>query len=385
MGSPKNARKNAASGKSKPRSKPIRKADKEVPGILSSNPDKDNQQSSGIPEETDPVLMKVGKALQVLQKCDDFSSEESCKAFETITIESVDESKRQAMGDYLAGIGYANLYVSVMEWLKGMEVASDKDGSDDFKFIGEMMGGYWNLSDGSPLLCRRLGECGVIDLIFEDLKDTDIAIMAVNQLKKEKKRHHLFAKLGILHNCIRLVPDNRAVYRQAGAVKVLTQFVQAEKVAVYVKTICLLILAYIVDETESEKLATNETGGCMNFLISLLQKALRSETKRYGGFTTFELLEGIHYLSMNDANKVIAVKGGCLVLMKRMLEEGCEEKVQLLAARGVWRLAFVSENKKIIREDRELINGLYTHLIYFNTNVKKDTISVCMMHWSNIQ
>ncbi|XP_072031673.1 uncharacterized protein [Amphiura filiformis] len=302
---------------------------------------------------------RLNVALKFLQACDDYSSQESLEAFETITFESVEETGREDVGDHLARNGYAELYVSVMKWVNEQKPKDNgEEGDDDFKFIGEMMGGYWNFSDGSPLLCQRFGECGVIDLLFQDLQDTNVAMMAVNQLKNNKKKHHLFAKLGILHNCIRLHADNRVIYRKANAVRLLTNFLQAPKVAVYVKTICLLIVAYIVDETESEKLASSNTGGCVNFLISLLRKALSAENQRYGGFTALELLEGINHLAMNDSNKVKTVEGGCLALMTLMMSEGRDEKEQLLAARAVWRLSFVAANKKIIQDDQALMNAL---------------------------
>ncbi len=301
---------------------------------------------------------KLGRALKALQQCGDYSSEECYQAFESITIESIDESKRTVLGDYLAKNGYARIYVSVTKWLQDQNPKEDSEtGQDDYKFVAEMMGGYWNFTDGSSLLCQRFGQCGAIELLLQDLQDIDVAIMAVKQLKKEKKKHHLFAKLGILHNCIRLHKDNRVIYRKANAVQLLTNFVQGNQVAVYVKTICLLILAYIVDETESEKLASSNTGGCVNFLISLLKKALSAENQRYGGFTAFELLEGINNLAMNDANKVKTAQGGCLAFVTMMMSEGRSEEEQLLAAKTVWRLSFVPVNKKIIREDQAVMKG----------------------------
>ena len=62
---------------------------------------------------------------------------------------------------------------------------------------------------------------------------------------------------------------------------------------VLIKTTSLVILAYVVDETESDKLATTGTDGCVNFLIFRLKAALHSRVHRAGGFTAAGLLEGM--------------------------------------------------------------------------------------------
>lgn len=305
--------------------------------------------------EIETKKKNVSAAVKFLQECEDLSSQKSFEAFESITLASIDESRRQVLGDYLAGLGYAELYLTVIQWLRSYK--SSDEGLKEPKFVAEMMGGYWNFSDGSSMLCQRFGKSGVTAVLIEQLTDVEEAKIAVKQLKETRIRHHLFAKLGILHNCIRLCSDNRPVYRKANAVSILTNFVQAQNVAVYVKTICLLILAYIVDETESEKLASSGAVGCLSFLINLLRKALGSDKQRYGGFSTCELLEGIHHLSLNDTNKVKAVASGCLSLMTLMMRPGYSEDGQLLAARCVWRLAFAPSNKIVIQEDTRLLKG----------------------------
>ena len=64
-------------------------------------------------------------------------------------------------------------------------------------------------------------------------------------------------------------------------------------VKVLIKTTSLVILAYVVDETESDKLATTGADGCVNFLIFRLKAALHSRVHRAGGFTAAGLLEGM--------------------------------------------------------------------------------------------
>ncbi len=128
-----------------------------------------------------------------------------------------------------------------------------------------------------------------------------------------------------------------------------------------IKTTSLVTLAYVLDESESDKLATTGTDGCVNFLIFRLKAALHSRIHRAGGFTAAGLLEGMIHLMASDHNKVKIMEQGAVPLILRMLKRK-EKKAfsveeQVLAATAIWKFAFIDSNRKTLKRDPDVIDG----------------------------
>ncbi len=136
-----------------------------------------------------------------------------------------------------------------------------------------------------------------------------------------------------------------------------------------VKIPSLVILAHVVDDTESDKLATTGADGVVNFLIFRLKAALHSRLHRAGGFSAEGLLQGMIHLMASDVNKAKVMEQGALPLILRMLKRAekkpFSEEEQVLAATAIWKLAFIESNREILRADSEVIDGrlAYKHLL----------------------
>ena len=75
-------------------------------------------------------------------------------------------------------------------------------------------------------------------------------------------------------------------------------------------------------------------------------------------YSTFEVLQGLNQLAINDWNKLLIVElGGIDVLERILMEEGSSNEEKLWAARGIWQLAFKEENKVKIRQRTTLLHS----------------------------
>ena len=137
------------------------------------------------------------------------------------------------------------------------------------------------------------------------------------------------------------------------------------------KTTSLIILAYLVDETQCETLATTGTDGCVNFLIFRLKAALHSRIHRAGGFSAAGILEGMIHLMASDVNKVKVMEQGALIVIVRMLQSRRYNdplidlyREQILAATAIWKLAFIDANRMILRNDSDVIQSKISFSAY---------------------
>ncbi|XP_072051598.1 uncharacterized protein [Amphiura filiformis] len=101
----------------------------------------------------------------------------------------------------------------------------------------------------------------------------------------------------------------------------------------------LMILAYIVDESESSVLATSDGG--VASLVEILQIRTKNSCDEVSVLSAREILDCLNHLAINDSNKLEIEKQGGIPLIVRMLQDDFDEEDQCVAAEAVWNLAFV--------------------------------------------
>ncbi len=153
---------------------------------------------------------------------------------------------------------------------------------------------------------------------------------------------------GILHNAIYKCTDNRDVYRRGRAVEDLSDYLKSDNDLV--KIYSLLIMAYVINESESSIIATTEDG--IAKLVHLLQEAVKvSEHKALAEstmvFSAFEILDCLNHLAINDDIKREIEKQGGVPVIVRMLEDDFTEEEQDVAARTLWNLSFIESIRNI--------------------------------------
>ena len=173
-------------------------------------------------------------------------------------------------------------------------------------------------------------------------------------LEDENKLYLVKAYLGMLHNTVRLCSDSRKLFRAANGVNVLRFYLKSDNGLV--KTKAYLILSYIINETENDVI--NATDENIEFIVGILSEALQSEnhfSKTYA-FWASEIVCGLNHLAVNDSNKVRICNHGALALYFQLLRgENVEE--QNLGVAGLWILSFNDENKYLIRDNTDYMNG----------------------------
>lgn len=107
-----------------------------------------------------------------------------------------------------------------------------------------------------------------------------------------------------------------------------------------------MVFSCIASDNDSEILGTD----VVVFLLDLLKKAvaLADHTysvsdQRYDYFVEFsatELLECLHYVVVNDANKRLVLKNNGIPVITRMLQSEFTDTEQHAAAKTLWNLSF---------------------------------------------
>ena len=283
----------------------------------------------------DEVLSNVRKAVKFLKETTDYSTKDVENAIDVLRrARNIDKIKvtKEARDN-----GLAKQYVKIVQSLEVYFTSPDKSkqGAENLEQFLRTFGNYCNRC---PDLGIDLAKHGGVDYIVPLLK----------KLNKEKKNTWLNQRMGgllsCLYNSIRHgeCSVNRSAYRKVGAVAVLKKLLETSS-----KTQCLLILAYIVDEGESEILGKDKK--TVVFLVDLLKKAAKSKdhsvTVDDGDNTTStyaltEVANGLSHLIINDANKKVVFGSGGVPVINSMLTSGFNAEEQTLAAKMLWSLSF---------------------------------------------
>ena len=287
------------------------------------------------------LIPEIDKALQYLKTCEDFTSYDATESFKVLRKASEGSSCR-AVGMHLIGEGFGQLFVKMWNSLCGY-LDREKWRQRGYINLLLMTACYFNYTDNCSELGVELSKNGCIRLLLAGL---DKIKMYFNQESDFEVAHKFGSIFGILHNSIRLCSGNREIYRNAGAVDILQEYLKQS--SVLVSTRALMILAYIVKESESDILAKSKVG--VATLVQLLQEAVKSSDHRAKihhnmnsyGFSAFELLDCLNHLAVNDDNKRAIDQQGGIPVIIRMLEDDFSEEDQCVAAEALWNLAFIN-------------------------------------------
>jgi len=196
----------------------------------------------------------------------------------------------------------------------------------------------------------------IAELADTRLLDADLA--------SDPDRHYLVkAYLGILHNMVRMCADSRQVFRSAGAVAVLQQYLQRPQGLV--RTKAYLILSYIVNEHENDII--NATDENIAYIVHILQTAVSSENhfSQLHAFWASEIACGLNHLAVNDGNKQRLGILGAIDSYVQLLRDGNGEE-RGLAAAGLWILSFNAQNRQIMLESPDCLQGT---LLYYQMSL----------------
>ena len=266
--------------------------------------------------QLEKLVPKVQDAIETLIDCKDYTSAESVDAFEFLSTLCPTATIRRRLADEVVKLEGGRLFPLVWKQLKDASDASKGDEHQTFFLtILRMMKAFFaNFTDASPQLCQQLGQYEAFKLLFEEFSTY---YQVVEELEDEMKKDQFNTSLVILHNCIRQWNDNKALYRKADAVELLTKYVRSNHPLAN-KTKCLLTLSYIVNEEENGNLATQNC--CVTHLLDLLKKAVATPDHRIDDgdaeFSVAELLDGVYRIAANDANKVCCMKQEQIGLFK---------------------------------------------------------------------
>lgn len=170
-----------------------------------------------------------------------------------------------------------------------VEAEPELDLSDGMKNLRSVITLTWNATDKSPLLCEQCIRRGVISMLLQLLESPHLAVA---ELHDKSRLFVVKGSLGILSSIVRSCDDDATheVYRSAGAVKALQQFLRCSLLAVRTKS--LIILSYIATESENDVIHASDKN--LIFAVKMLQSALESDnhySSKYG-YWAIEIVSG---------------------------------------------------------------------------------------------
>ncbi|XP_072050151.1 uncharacterized protein [Amphiura filiformis] len=290
-----------------------------------------------IPEQLSPIMAKLeevkqalDKALQYLKTCDDYTTTKAKMSFIKIVNAHKDEDdvSNKQIALHLIDQGYGQLFPRIWNGLCGF-LEKEKWKDNGYKNLRYMLGGYHTYGKCCPELAAELGKNGSIPLLFAGLGKLEIYF-------DDEEELHVFITR-ILFFSISQCSRNRKIYQDANAFAICKKYLKSKNRVVSFNS--MLILAYVVDESESGILATSDGG--IARLVELLQEAIKSSDHKCLGSTAREYLDCLNHLAMNDNNKLEIEKEGGIPAIVRMLQDEFDEEDHCVAAEAVWNLAFV--------------------------------------------
>ena len=256
-------------------------------------------------------------------------------------------------------------------WNKGdmLQKIEDTDQSKElrhettqmFTFYDELLLSALNFTDESDYFCLQMEDDVCLFLIV----DWFLHLVESNMPMNEYVDVMMFHAMNILYNACRRVPSLAPNHHRA--VPALQKFGESEETLT--QTIAFTTLARLVKKEEADKLSTNYT--CIVSLLSLLKKCLynhdhtaditRNSSKKnvLTGITIHaeELVQSLSDLAINDTNKRLIVENGGIQILAKLLQPDCSVEEKTTATKGIWRLAFLKENKEKLRKGQGIIDS----------------------------
>ena len=239
-----------------------------------------------------------------------------------------------------------------------------------FRFYFELLRSGWNFTDTSAYFCLQMEEDGCLSLIVDWLLHLVESDKAMNKWVEDI----LIKAMSILCNACRKVPS--LAPRHHRAVPALQTFGESEESATQIKA--FTTLGKLVKKEEADKLSTNYT--CIVLLLSLLSKCLSNpeheaklvrqsqHNKEMIILCAEELVQSVDDLAINDNNKRLIVEKGGIPILAKLLQRDCSVKEKTSAANGIWRLAFLKENKGKLQKEQGIICSKFTFSTFFHNH-----------------
>ena len=332
---------------------------------------KDNETS--MENQYEQAKTEIDALLQYLKSCDNYSTKAAmlqlAKLGEASDIsKTLNDEYTVKLADHLINKEFAQLFVKIVTSLQD----DDNNGSDDERHKGQCL-------DHIKVACIHL-TCGpgFNPFRLELVHHGAIALLlgSMNTSSERQTDSEVISTIEtllILDNCVNC-PDSivRTTYRKANAVPILMKYLKSHEMMVTMTS--LSILAYIVNDEESDVLASTE--GCIEHLVTMLNKAASSDDGivwyNIAGVThssgLYGLISTMNHLAVNDCNKNEIVKhGGIPVIVKIITRKRSSPEMITYAIETLWKLAFIKSHLDILSttlRDAQAVEGKCDNSVY---------------------
>ena len=326
-----------------------------------------------VSEYLDTIKGEIGGKLDYLKSCDDFCSLAACDAI--TSIEKIccsltpGQPKEKVCGklvDFMLEQGLGQMIVYILVSLASEVNDMAFECRHQLQYVIQYL--VFNIKTPQRVKAVFVRE-SIIPALINDLDSCDA------DTEDPRQRIRI---LDSIYGLTYLVDTPHIVssYDSANAFQILMKFVHASDAMTNIKSLSLL--CEIVNEEESQLLAT--TGNCMRAMVGAIQKAAKSDDRRYSvavevdgsdpeeyGADLVSLLYDTGKLTSNDAIKEAMVQHGGVPALTAILRSDYTDDEKQAAVDVLQKLASLESNRHVIlthlnANDEEALQGIYIEL-----------------------
>lgn len=197
---------------------------------------------------------------------------------------------------------------------------------------------------------KRVGELGYVKLFLCKLSDHEfVQLMGIN----DRIKYIVQSMLAILHNITRSA-DLKDLFKESKALSIIKKFITDNSPEI--KALAYMFIANVA--TNEDDVSIVDTTKTIPFLIEILDQALKSKDKSFSGehakFPAYVIIESIHKLAVEDANKLIIHQNNGVRLLVDVLKSlNVMKKEKHAAANAIWMLCYDDKIKKFVRDQED--------------------------------
>ena len=315
---------------------------------------------------TSEVKKQIDEQLLYLNKQDKYGTDETLTAISSVRniprniigisiegfvpdgqIESY-TSAVSSVAEYLHGAHFIQVFVNIVTCLQS-SLQTSEEKSLALRCISEALYIFIDCCDSYMPLVEEFVTFENVEWLLQFIICLKSPGMVYSETEQPLVDTIYCRSLCVLHSCVRQSRESRSIYRKAKAVDTLFTLDKEENKKDECSHIVLvLILAYIVNEKESEALGKSED--CVKALTILLNEAVSREghyaRTSKTAFSATVLMDGLSRLLINDANKMEFARNDGLSAITKMLQPDFSEEEHNVATEALWNLSFLERIRK---------------------------------------
>ncbi|XP_032238030.2 uncharacterized protein LOC5512767 isoform X2 [Nematostella vectensis] len=339
---------------------------------------------------------EVHQSIEQLKRClqgpQGLGSKEAVSAATQLVASSCElEAEEKKVSDFLISEGLALVLLEIFTafnnvFPKGCSVDREKGTTGDSEsvhlaqdVVNLLAGATVNFTDLNDF-AEECGKQGLIPIFIGMIDPLKDSIPDVKQYEDPETktisqftvRARLLSRIiGALANLAKPAVNKRH-FNKCNAVATLVPLMKSPVYAYVIKT--LFCIVFLLDEDNNELcMAGSEP---IKHILSMLDKALISESRQYLGWTTSEIALLLSKMAANTQNSIQICQYGGIEMLVKMLQSSDSSQEKSSATKVLWMLSFEATNRELMSSNAQAMNLLNSLQTSDNKEVSQNSKGV---------